>query len=213
MTSLVFYIQSDHIILSADTLAVDFAGRPALLCSKITHIPHLNTLIAGTGIGGFSNEWAFKVATGMVVSCIDHLNYHTPEALRELWRGYQARENLPDSLTTTVYQFGMDASNEEVKAYAYRSSNDFLSEPIGYGLWVKPECDKSFDDHPLRTTPLIMERQIELENQKEIGQRLFIGGEITTYALDKDGCNFVKLYKFDSYDQDVKSIYDNFNKK
>lgn len=48
---------------------------------------------------------------------------------------------MSESFTTTVYQFGISEETEGVVGFAYRSTNNFMLEEIGYGTVVKPECD------------------------------------------------------------------------
>jgi len=73
MSSLIFATDEAQILVATDTLAVTPNGEPFLFASKATYVPHLRTIIAGTGGGGFSNGWALTVSTRMIVNGIHNL--------------------------------------------------------------------------------------------------------------------------------------------
>jgi hypothetical protein len=97
-----------------DTLAVNSDGSPLLFTSKAHYLPHLRTIVAGTGVLGFSAEWAMTANNRMAVSGIKNLNYHTPRMLRDIWARYKGERQLPADITTTVYHFGISEGSGEV---------------------------------------------------------------------------------------------------
>jgi len=104
MSSLIIYTDEDQALVATDTLGVNNEGQPFLFTSKSNYLPHLQTIISGTGCGGFSEE------TGKMVS------------------------------------------------FAYRRTNDFVSEQLQYGTAVKPECSV-IDGNLFETIPAMMQEQ------------------------------------------------------
>lgn len=206
MSSLIFYTDKLQILVATDTLAVTSDGKPFAFISKATHIPHLRTIIAGTGFGGFSNEWAFIVNTRMIVKGILSLNYHTPSELKELWKKYKTEYSIPNSFTTTLYQFGLSEEDDSVMSFAYRSTNNFESEKIEYGVGVKPECTVP-QKNLIEKLPQMMEEQRRNQNALPKESRLFIGGEIQALHLTKEGCESFNAGKFPDFDENERDIY------
>lgn len=209
MSSLIFYTDENQVLVSTDTLAVDQLGRASFFCSKATHIPHLRTIVAGTGVGGFSNEWALHASTRMVIKGICNLDYHTPSGLRKLWKDYRKKYSLPESLTTTVYQFGISEESGMVVTFAYRSKNEFVSESISFGTGVKPGCDV-IDGDLIKAIPKMMRQQREIQESLPVNERVYIGGEIIAHHLTSNGCNSFKIGEFDDFTLQQAQIFANY---
>lgn len=198
MSSLIFYTDESQVVVATDTLAVDSNGEPFMLTSKSTHIPHLNLVIAGTGCGGFSNEWAMHVNNRMVLSGIMNLDYHTPNSLLELWNKYKVDFLLPERMTTTVYHFGISEETNKIVSFAYRSTNEFRSEAIQYGTAVKPECT-ILEGNLIEIIPLMMQEQREIQESQPQENRIYIGGEINVMHLTEHACNTFKIGEFPDF--------------
>lgn len=211
MSSLIFATDESQIFVATDTLAVTPDGEPFLFASKATHIPHLRTIIAGTGGGGFSNQWALTVASRMVVNGIHNLDYHTPEALKELWGQYSNEYSLPENFTTTVYQFGFSEVDNKVVSFAYRSTNNFESEELQYGTAVKPVCSVP-EGNLVELVPSMMQEQRDIQEQLPKDQRLYIGGEIYALYLTANECRSFKLGQFHDYEEHERKIFENHRK-
>ncbi|HCH1012784.1 TPA: hypothetical protein NKP47_004542 [Vibrio parahaemolyticus] len=211
MSSLIFYTDSEQALVATDTLAVDDAGEPFALVTKAGYIPHLKTIVAGTGAGGFANRWLLDASTQMIVKGIRNLDFHTPNALRKLWCEYKAEHSLPDDFTTTVYQFGVCEESGQIVSYAYRSTSNFESELLQYGTAVKPECSVP-TGNLIELIPHMMEEQREIQNTKPENERVYIGGEVFAYYLTPSGCNCLKLAEFDNFEEQQQQIFDNYVK-
>lgn len=61
MSSLIFYTDSTQALVATDSLATNSDGEPFMFVTKAGYIPHLRTIIAGTGAGGFANQWQLLV--------------------------------------------------------------------------------------------------------------------------------------------------------
>lgn len=208
MSSLIFSTDEKQVFVATDTLAVTPSGEPFMFVSKAVHIPHLRTIIAGTGAGGFANQWALTVSTRMVLSGIENLDFHTPEALRSLWRQYQNEYEVSESITTTVYQFGISEATNRVVSFAYRSTSNFDSEALQYGTGIKPECTVPEGDYNLiEIIPNLMEEQRNIQAKLPTESRLYIGGEIQALYLSAEGCNSFKIGEFKDFDATMRAIF------
>ncbi|MDP2562981.1 hypothetical protein [Psychrobium sp. 1_MG-2023] len=210
MSSLIFYTDKDQILVATDTLGVSNGGKPFMFSSKSMYIPHIKTIIAGTGVGGFSNEWAMYVTSRMVVKGLDNLDYHTQDGLIRLWEDYKVRQSLPESYTSTVYQLGFSEDTNEVLVFAYRSTNNFASESLGYGTAVKPEC-KVPEGDLLKLIPSMMQEQREIQSKETPENRIYIGGEIYAQHLTVNGCNIFKIGEFPDFKKQEQEVFANFS--
>lgn len=211
MSSLIFYTEKEQALVATDTLGVSHGGDPFMFTTKSIFIPHLKTIIAGTGQGGFANEWATHVNTRMILKGLHNLDYHTPSGLREFWEDYKNRHNNPEGFTTTVYQIGFSEETNEVASFAYRSTNDFKSEQLEYGTYVKPEC-RVLDGNLLEIIPNMMLEQREIQSNEPAEERVYIGGEIYAFHLTQNGCNIFKLGEFPDFKNQEKEIELNFSR-
>lgn len=182
-----------------------------MFCSKAVYIPHLRTIVAGTGLGGFANDWANEINNRMVVKGIRNLNHHTPDRLRDRWSQVSRMSDFQEGWTTTVYQFGIDEEREEVCAFAYRSTNDFESEELGYGIFAKPPCAFPDTNNFVEAVHAMMIEQRRAEDQKPDGHRVYIGGECVILHLTKDECSVIKAFQFDDYEQQLRDMFDAFD--
>lgn len=207
MSSIIFATDPTQALVATDTLAVDSNGTPLLFCTKATYIPHLRTIIAGTGLGAFANDWANHVNNEMVVTGVLNLDYHTPSGLRERWAKQQQDPSFPPGCTTTVYQIGVGEENGEIQSFAYRSTNNFLSEPLAHGTRVKPECTVPTDISLFEGLKPMMEEQRRNQQTKSANERIYIGGQCIVMHLTKDGCNTWTAFNFDDYEEQLARVF------
>ncbi|KAF0122326.1 MAG: hypothetical protein FD139_1091 [Methylocystaceae bacterium] len=207
MSSLIFYTDSEQILVATDTLAVDPDGSPMMFSSKAIYLPHLRTIVAGTGIAMFSGDWAMQANNRMVLGGILNLDYHASAILRERWIRYRSEFSLPDDLTTTIYHFGLSEDDSSVCAFAYRSTNDFVSERLPYGFGLKPVCNLPEQGTLIENLPIMMEEQRKQEAGKSKSERLYIGGECIALHLTKEGCRTFSVFKFEDYLDDLQAIF------
>lgn len=205
MSSLIFYTDKEQALVATDTLAVEADGQPLLFTSKSSYIPHLKTIICGTGCGGFSNEWASYVNNRMILQGILNLDYHTPEKLNELWDKYKVEYNLPEGFTTTVYHIGFSEETDEIVTFVYRSTNNFESEQLPFGTAVKPGC-KVLDGNLFENLQTMMEEQRTIQDSLPDNERIYIGGEIYCMYLTRAGCNISKAGEFPEFKEQQKFV-------
>lgn len=210
MSSLIFFSDEQQVMLATDTLAVSPDGQPLMFTTKAFILPHLQMLIAGTGVGGFAGRWLVRVNDRIAARDIDHLNYHAPRILATFWADQIKEFPIISERTVTIYHFGFSQTDGLVHTYAYRSANNFESERIGYGLAVKPECQVDEDWVLPRDFRPLMDAQRRVQASKPASERVYIGGEITVHHMTKDGFSTWTADRFPDYSDDERHIYGRF---
>lgn len=211
MSALIFYTDPAQALVVTDTLAANRDGSPLLFTSKAHYLPHLKTIVAGTGIGGFSVEWAMRTNNRMVLRGIENLDFHSPKGLRDLWAGYKVEYSLPEDATTTVYHFGLSEESGEIVSFAYRSTADFESERLPFGTGVKPECGVP-EGNLLEHLPSMLQEQRALQAVRPIEERIFIGGEAIGIHLTKEGCTFTRLFEFPDFKSQEFEVFRSYGR-
>jgi len=210
MSSLIFHTEPEQVFVAADTLATLEDGRPLMFTTKSFILPHLKMIICGTGLGGFLGQWFVEINDRMVVLDIDNLDYHTPKMLRKIWQDEWGKYSN-SKLTTTVYHFGFSLEEGIIHSYAYRSENNFKSEPLmEFGMRVKPRCNVPENYALPNDIKKMMEEQRSIQCECLEGDRIHIGGEIIINHLTKDGYNVYTAEKFDDFVTTEKAIFENF---
>ncbi len=206
MSSLIFSFDKDQAFIAVDTLATDLEGNPSMLTSKAFVLPHLRLIICGTGLSGFLGSWFIKINDRMVVQGIDNLNYHAPKILMVLWGDFLRENGGSYNGTTTIYHFGFSENTNSLISYVYRSSNDFKSESRQEGTGVKPDCFiKPGFEFP-KDIPSMMQEQRLNQLREPPSERVYIGGEMMIYHLERSGICIYSLGKFDDFYKTQKEI-------
>lgn len=201
MSSLIFFTDPDQAVVATDTLACDTDGRPGMLVDKAFIVRHLRMIIAGTGAAGFAERWCLRVNTRMVVRDIDVLAEMATPHLRELWDEYRDSHDVPHDQTTTVYQFGF-AEDDQMRAYAFRSTNGFEAEALPHALGVKPPCDTGDPSVPFPDRfRVIMDEQRRTQAEVPLAERVHIGGEVHVIHLTRDGFTTFVHSQFEEYEE------------
>jgi hypothetical protein len=213
MSSLIFQTEERQVFVATDTLAVAPGGRPLMFTTKALIVPHLRMVMAGTGTGGVLDRWFVSVNGGKVVTGIENLDYHTPKSLSDLWQRFKdERDEFPEGQTTTVYHFGFSEASGSIRAFAYRSANGFESEPLGYGIAVKPECSVPQNLQLPGDLKSMMEEQRAVQRGLPESDRVYIGGEIQVHHLMESGFNVYTLDRFDDFAADAVTMFNAFRK-
>lgn len=204
MSSLIFFTRPDVAVIATDTLGVTMNGEPFVFTNKATYLPTIQTVIAGTGVGGFSSAWAEYVNSRMILKDIDNLNVHAQSGLLTMWEKFQAEYNLDKKATTTVYHIGFSSEDGTIKTFVYRSVNNFASETIGYGTAVKPECDLVESENIIDAITQMMNQQKAIQDTKPASERLYIGGEIQVIIIEKDKARFSKIGELPGFKEQME---------
>jgi len=210
MSSLIFYTEKEQALTATDTLATSPDGEPFMFTTKAFVLPHLQMIIAGTGIQGFLGKWFVEVNDRSIVRGIDNLNYHTPAILASLWNQFREENSIPNGPTTSIYHLGFSEVEGVIHAYAYRSVNGFASESVPYCRYVQPDCP--IPENPVFPDVItqIMEKQRVIQETLPKNKRVHIGGNIQIHHLTKDGFYIHTLHKFYDFESVQQMIYDNY---
>ena len=188
MTGLVFLLEPDSVALAMDSLSLSGDDKtPLKFCSKILPVPHLSGVVCGTGSLRLVLEWYADLQLNVVACDMDFVNSLATSRLREI----AARLNEPT--TSTVYHFGFSPAEGAFTGTAFRSTADFVPQPLEYGLGVKPpSCDVMAvavdlikERGPFDGMIAILERLRESDDALPREDRLGIGGEIHLMALNE----------------------------
>lgn len=210
MSSLIFFTEKEQVLTATDTLAVSPDGKPFMFTTKAFIVPHLQMMVCGTGMGGFLGKWFIEVNDRMIVRDIDNLDYHTPRLLRSHWQNYTTEYPLAANMTTTVYHFGFSEDDGCIHSYVYRSINDFMSEPLSYGIGVKPECNLGDNLEFPKCIKNLMDEQRAIQLSHPMKERVYIGGKIQVFHLSKSGFAVYTLDQFDDFESTQQTIYQNY---
>src|SRR5215813_11334493 len=137
MSLLMFALAPTRVMVVTDTLAIAADGSPLLFASKCIPVPHLNLVVAGTGVAALESRWVALLQDRMLSRDVDMVDRHAPAALAGLWNGLR-REHGSSGHTATVYHFGRSEASGAYVGYAYRSAAGFASERLAYGFGVRP---------------------------------------------------------------------------
>lgn len=184
MTVLNWQLNPQFVAIYSDSLALDAADRrPRSMTTKVYVAAHLDACIAGTGIP-LSLPFYQRVVGSYVVADVVHLDEFASELLSELYEEYKHT-----GLTSTVYTFGWSAKESRYVGFAYRSTHNFQSEPLGYGVAVKPAPNdpsllgELYDQNALIE---LIKIQAEEDRARPRMERVGIGGDITLWLMNRD---------------------------
>ena len=218
MTALNWELAPEHVLILSDSLALSGDDhRPAFMTTKVFPLSHLGLCIAGTGAQPLAERFWAHANSKCVVSDVAHLNEYATDILRNLWLqlhsepDYQTEEAR--RFTSTVYVYGWSAVDEAFIGFAYRSANDFVSEPMSYGIAAKPAPNSGelpeMNGHKEFVELMLLQKQEDRERPRM--ERIGIGGEIvmTLMVREETGFTAIKqqpIFKFDNYDEDWELI-------
>lgn len=197
MTAAIFNIDPEQVIVTMDTLAVAGDTRtPFFFTSKFYPLPHLNGAMFATGIGDLATQWFVKLER-FLVRDIHHLDQFAIPALQELGRQF----GLHETNTTTIYHVGFSEQESRYVGFAYRSTDNFASERLEYGLRTKPGVAgtsvESFPEDFIR----LMEQQRAEDETLPVQERVFIGGEIQALILHQKTMTIQTIHRFGHYEK------------
>jgi hypothetical protein len=156
---------------------------PAGYCTKAYTLPHLEGIIAGTGVMDFIAEWFIRANTGFLIRDLVHMDEYATASLQELFEPHRLR--MGASAVSTIYHFAYDRNERRVRTYVYRSTKNFVSEELPYGSALKPYVDMG--DHAINVFPddylPVIEAQKAADLRKPLAERVGVGGHMVAYSL------------------------------
>lgn len=154
MTVLNFLLTDEAVYLLIDTLLSDPDDlSPVAFSTKIHPLPHLQALICGTGHAQAIAEWVATVNLTLPVRDAAHLDQFAPMELRKLFARHPKEDIGEREITTTLYHFGFNERAGRFVGFAYRSADDFRSEPLAQGFGLKPAPDWPVDGRKITRLP------------------------------------------------------------
>lgn len=204
MTALNFLFTQDAVYIAMDTLSLSMDDRkPLKYASKIFPLPHLRSVMCGTGNLDLILSWYNRIQRNVVAKDIEYLNSITQKCLQELNSEY------PETVTTTVYQFGYSEERKSFRGFVFRSDRDFELEEYDYCAAYKPPVDMDFYEVMLAlgidgAFTTLMEKQKAEDDISE--NRIGIGGEIHRLVLLKDSYKIDIIHKFPDYEPQYREM-------
>ena len=180
-----FALLPDGVFVIADTLVTNDKFEASFFTSKVHVVPHLNGLVCGTGNLGLILDWSRHLLGGMLAVDVAHLDEFAPDALRSIHTSRPTAER--DTITSTIYHLGFDEREDQFVGFAYRSTADFASERLDYGVRTKPGYS---GDLPMMRFPddfveVCRAQRVEQDLLPE-EERVFIGGHLVAYMIQRE---------------------------
>jgi hypothetical protein len=190
MTLMNYLLTDEAVYLLTDTLLCDPDDlSPVAFTTKIHALPHLQAMICGTGHAQVIGEWVATVNLALVVRDVVHLDQVAPTELRKLFARHPKEGAGEREIATTLYHFGFDERAGRFVGFAYRSADDFHSEPLPQGFGLKPAPDWPLDGRKITRLPehfiAIAKKQKAQDEATEAGKRVMVGGKLVFGAMQR----------------------------
>lgn len=218
MTALNFVLSQEACFLAMDTLALRTDGHALKFTTKFFPLPHLRSVICTTGVHQIGNAWAVCVNERIIATDITVVERNAAQGLQRVVQDLKLREV---GSTVTVYHFGYSMIERRVIGFACRSTNNFAPERLQYGFAVKPpdglndlietEVDAVYKERKNVADAFLalMQKQKEMDDQRPLGQRIGIGGEVWFLTLTKDALTMQVMHEFPDHHQLFDQMLDN----
>jgi len=183
VTLLNFLLTDEAVYVLADTVLSDPDDlSPVSFATKVHALPHLQAVICGTGHAQSIAEWVALVNLSLPARDIVQLDRFAPAKLRELFMQYSNKDTGGRDITTTLYHLGFDQRGRRFVGFAYRSADNFRSEPLPQGFGFKPAPDWPVDSTKITRLPEhligIAKRQKAQDEATEAAKRVMVGGQL-----------------------------------
>jgi hypothetical protein len=209
MSSLISHTGPTQATVMTDTLAV-VGDKPFRFTTKAQIVPHLNIIIVGTGVGGFTDRWALYVNTESNAAGIDALDPDCVSLLPQMWQIFRQQYGIVDTRTVTIHHFGFSERSGKIKTFIYRSETGFASEEVGYGYMTKPPVEIGSQYKLPKDAKVLMDNQRQSQLTLPKPTRVYIGGRIQVHKLTKSGYRVFTQDTFDDFESDQRAILGRF---
>lgn len=193
MPALNWILFDDAVVVACDTLVADARdGAPLGFRSKVLHLGHARSLIAGIGLDDMSMDRLLRAAAAGpardvmgVAAAVD----------RGLAAQRPARSEVPGA---GVYLFGWDAGQVKMRGFGYRAEAGFAREPLRYGFGINPPFKINLAEIDSIDTFFsgVIVGQRAAEESERPAARPGIGGEVLIYKLTDDELESKTLFCF-----------------
>jgi len=218
MSAVYLQIADETAITAADTYSIRAkTGGPLKLADKFIPLPHLNMVLTGTGYHGFLLEWYQALQRDAAPTDIEHLNEFAPALLQETWLRFKWKNDLPESPPgsggSKICHLGYSERKESFVGYYYDLKDDFAPTTVRPGQeYLMPKMEGVHDallegDYTAQEQVIaFFQRAKELDEQKPVGERVGIGGEIKFLGQGQWGHVCKTIHRFDNYEETKASI-------
>jgi hypothetical protein len=189
----------DRALVATDTLAVYGDGSLAGFTSKAFVIPHLNMIVAGTGIAGVASAWLRCVNEELCPLGIEWLNTEAPEHLNRLFEAELGRWGSGAHLhSMSIYHVGFSEVDGSLKGFQLNSESGFRAEQLEPAISRKPPSGPYADheDAYVRLINIMIQQRMTQES-KPPTERLYIGGDIQLIELNAQSAITARIFTFD----------------
>jgi len=185
MSALLFILEPQQVVIASDSLCCTVDRRPLSFTSKIHPIPHLGTVMCGTGRSSLMTHWLCTIYENVIARGIEALVDMAESQLRVI--DQHLKEAQPDAvdLTTTVYHFGYSRTEERFVGYAHRSVSGYRAERLADVFGAKPALrdmqaavDALLTNGATTTLVDLMEEQKDTQTKVPASEWVGIGGEV-----------------------------------
>ena len=184
---------------------------------KVYSLPHLGLCIAGTGVQPVAERFWARANSRCVARDISHLNEFAPAILKGIRDDLLQENGFADvqdlGLTGTVYCYGRSEETDAFVGYAYRSTSEFVSEPMKYCFCIKP-VPNSGQVPPIKgfSDLLGILKGQKLEDRERLRmERVGMGGDVILTLMTRDDAAFTvielrAIFGFEDFEDDWNLI-------
>lgn len=195
-----FFLAPEGVVVLTDTLATTRSGSPHLFVTKCAIVPHLEMVVAHTGVAQIGHRWSHLLQTATLARDIEKLDQLVPGMLRSITADV-ARELEDPGITSTVYHLGFSEVRAEYVGYVYRSGADYVPEIMEPGFRVKPRPLGQSTAPPDLAGMVELGRQLrEEQDGLPANQRIYIGGELFVTLLANRCIQVKRVHRFADFD-------------
>ena len=218
MTALNWKLATNQVVILCDSLMLSADDhRPLSMVTKVYSLPHIGLCIAGTGVQPLAEKLWARANSHCVARDICQLNEIAPSILQSIWGELLQEPSFADlcesGLTGTVYLYGWSEDAATFVGYAYRSPSGFASEPLKYGIAIKPAPNSG-------KIPLIdglddllgvLREQKREDRERPRRERVGIGGDVILTLMTRDEAAFTiieqrAIFRFEDFENDWSII-------
>lgn len=181
MTALNFMLMEEAVYVVADTMVTE-QSDPLFFTTKVFPVPHWNGLICGRGSLGLMIDWLGRVYGHMLARDFIEADQFAPDTLRQLFLDRPIQEQA--ECTTSIYHLAYHPDEQRFIGFAYRSTDDFVSEPLDYGFHQKPgiSIKMKMESFPDDFAAFMQQQRLE-QDLLPSDDRCFIGGQIISWMM------------------------------
>jgi len=209
MSLLMFLHDPDGIVVVTDTLATSPDGTPSFLKTKAFPIPHLQMVVAMTGLANLGEKLIDRLYTSMLARDIDMAAQHTPGILAALTDDLAAQFG-PFVGTSTIYYFGYSRQHGQYVRYVFRSADSFRPEfytEAGFG--VKPHPNGPFEPPATFPEMVALAERIRAEQATvPLDSRIHIGGQLILTVLRDQQITTLQIHEFADVERQWHQMHD-----